>query len=66
MNIFGSIPIYDSKDKSACAEWLQCVKEGSFQTGFNFRSALIQRATHDVAEVIRSLDNDMTHDQIIV
>ena len=27
-NTFGSIPIYDSKDKSACAEWLQCVKEG--------------------------------------
>ena len=64
-NTFGSIPIYDGKDKSGCAEWLQHVKEGSFQTGFDFRFALIQRATHDVAEVIRSLDDDMTHDQII-
>ena len=64
-NTFGSIPIYDGKDKSACAEWLQHVKEGSFQTGFNFRSALIQRATHDMIEVIRSLDNNMTHNQII-
>ena len=64
-NTFDSIPIYDGKDKSACAEWLQLIKEGSFQTGFDFRSALIQKATHEVAEVIRSLDDDMTHDQII-
>ena len=64
-NTFCSIPISDGKDKSACAEWLQHVKEGSFQTGFNFRSALHQRAIHNVAEVIRSLDDDMTHDQII-
>ena len=64
-NTFGSIPIYDDKDKSACAEWLQHVKEGSFQTGFNFRSALIHRATHNIAEAIRSLNDDMTYDQII-
>ena len=63
-NTFGSNPIYNGKDKSACAEWLHHVKEGSFQTRFNFSSTLIQRDTHDVAEVIRSLDDDMTHDQI--
>ena len=37
---FGCIPIYDSKDKTACAEWLQCIKEVNFQTGHTLAQPL--------------------------
>ena len=63
--MIGSIPIYDRKDRDACAEWLQRCKESSFHTGYNFRSALLQRSSQDVAKVIRSLDENLTHDKLI-
>ena len=50
------IPIYDGKDKDAYTEWLQRCKEASFHTGYSFRSALLQRSSQDVANIIRSLD----------
>ena len=45
----GCIPIYNGKDKDACTEWLQRCKEVSYYTGYNFRSALLQRSSQDVA-----------------
>ena len=48
----GCIPIYDGKDKDACTEWLQRCKEASYYTGYNFRSALLQRSSQDMAKVI--------------
>ena len=53
------IPIYDGKDKDACTEWLQRCKEASYYMGHNFRSALLQRSSQDVAKVIRSLDKEL-------
>ena len=61
----GCIPIYDGKDKDACTEWLQRCKEVSYYTGYNFRSALLQRSSQDVAKVIWSLDEELTHDKLI-
>ena len=61
----GCIPIYDGKDKDACTEWLQRCKEASYYTGYNFRSALLQRSSQDVAKVICSLDEKLTHDKLI-
>ena len=48
----GCIPIYNGKDKDVCTKWLQKCKEASFYTGYNFRSALLQRSSQDVAKVI--------------
>ena len=48
----GCIPIYDGKDKDGCTEWLQRCKEASFYMGYNFRLALLQRSSEDVAKVI--------------
>ena len=54
------------KDKDACTEWLQrCCKEAGYYTGYNFRSALLQRSSQDVAKVIRSLDKELSHDKLI-
>ena len=61
----GCIPIYDGKDKDACTEWLQRCKEASYYTGYNFRSALLQRSSQDVANIIRSLDEELSHDKLI-
>ena len=61
----GCIPIYDGKDKDACTEWLQRCKEASYYTGYNFRSALLQRSSQDMAKVIRSLDKELSHDKLI-
>ena len=61
----GCIPIYDGKDKDACTEWLQRCKEASYYTGYNFRSALLQRSFQDVAKVIWSLDKKLMHDKLI-
>ena len=61
----GCIPIYDGKDKDACTEWLQRCKEASYYTGYNFRSTLLQRSSQDVAKVIHSLDEELTHDKLI-
>ena len=61
----GCIPIYDGKDKDGCTEWLQRCKEASFYTGYNFRLALLQRSSQDVAKVIHSLDEDLSHDKLI-
>ena len=47
------------KDKDTCAEWLQRCKESNVHTGYNFRSALLQRSSKNVAKVIRSLDEDL-------
>ena len=33
--------------------------------GYNFRSALLQRSSQDVAKVIRSLDEELSHDKLI-
>ena len=60
----GCIPIYDGKDKDACTEWLQRCKEASYYTGYNFRLALLQRSSQDVAKVIRSLDKELSHDKL--
>ena len=65
MSTVGGIPIYDGKDKDACTEWLQRCKEASFYTGYNFRLALLQRSSQDVAKVIRSLDKELSHDKLI-
>ena len=62
---FGSITIYDGKEKTTCAELLQNIKEGSFQTGYHFRSALIHRSSHKVADIVQSLPDDLSHDRII-
>ena len=62
----GCIPIYDGKDEDGCTKWLQIYKETSFYTGCNFRSALLQRSSQDVAKVIHSLDEDLSHDKLIV
>ena len=59
------IPIYDGKDKDACTKWLQRCKEASFHTRYSFRSALLQRSSRDVANIIRSLDEDLLHDRLI-
>ena len=59
------IPIYDGKDKDACTKWLQRCKEVSYYTGYNFRSAQLQRSSQDVAKVIWSLDKELTHDKLI-
>ena len=59
------IPIYDGKDKDACTEWLQRCKEASYYTGYNFRLALLQRSSQDMAKVIRSLDEELSHDKLI-
>ena len=48
----GCIPIYDGKDRDACTKWLQRCKEVSYYTGYNFRSALLQRSSQDMAKVI--------------
>ena len=48
------IPIYNGKDKDACTEWLQRCKEASYYTGYNFRLALLQKSSQDVAKVIQS------------
>ena len=61
----GCIPIYNVKDKDACTEWLQRCKEASYYTGYNFRSALLQRSSQDVAKVIRSLEKELSHDKLI-
>ena len=61
----GCIPIYNGKDKDACTEWLQRCKEASYYTGYNFRSALLQRSSQDMAKVIRSLDEELSHDKLI-
>ena len=61
----GCIPIYDGKDKDACTKWLQRCKEVSYYTGYNFRSALLQRSSQDVAKVIQSLDKEIPHDKLI-
>ena len=61
----GCIPIYDGKDKDACTEWLQRCKEASYYMGYNFRLALLQRSSQDVAKVIRSLDEELSHDKLI-
>ena len=61
----GCIPIYDRKDKDACTEWLQRCKEASYYTGYNFRLALLQRSSQDVAKIIRSLDEELSHDKLI-
>ena len=58
----GSTPVYDGKDKDTCREWLQHCKESSFHTGYNFRSALLQRSSQDVAKVIRSLNKNLPHE----
>ena len=65
MSTVGCIPIYDGKDKDACTEWLQRCKEASYYTGYNFRSALLQRSSQDMAKVIRSLDEELSHDKLI-
>ena len=61
----GCIPIYDGKDKDACTEWLQRCKGASYYSGYNFRLALLQRSSQDVAKVIRSLDEELSHDKLI-
>ena len=61
----GCIPIYNGKDKDACTEWLQRCKEASYYMWYNFRSALLQRSSQDVAKVIRSLDEVLSHDKLI-
>ena len=61
----GCTPIYNGKDKDACTEWLQRCKEASYYTGYNFRSALLQRSSQDVAKVIQSLDEELPHDKLI-
>ena len=33
--------------------------------GYNFRLALLQRSSQDVAKVIRSLDEELSHDKLI-
>ena len=38
----------------------------SYYTGYNFRSALLQRSSQDVAKVIQSLDEELPHDKLIV
>ena len=65
MSTVGCIPIYDGKDKDACTKWLQRCKEVSYYTGYNFRSALLQRSSQDMAKVIRSLDKELPHDKLI-
>ena len=65
MSTVGCIPIYDGKDKDACTEWLQRCKEASYYTGYNFRSVLLQRSSQDIAKVIRSLDEELSHDKLI-
>ena len=65
MSTVGCIPIYNGKDKDACTEWLQRCKEASYYTGYNFRSALLQRSSQDVVKVIRSLDEELSHDKLI-
>ena len=62
---FGCIPIYDGKDKTACAKWLQHIKDVSSQTGYDFRSALVHRSTRDITNIIRSLPDDISHEKII-
>ena len=59
------IPIYNGKDKDACTKWLQICKEVSYYTGYNLRSALLQRSSQDVATVILSLDKELPHDKLI-
>ena len=61
----GCIPIYDGKDKDACTKWLQRCKEASYYTGYNSRSALLQRSFQDIAKVIQSLDKELSHDKLI-
>ena len=61
----GCIPLYNEKYKDACTEWLQRSKEASYYTGYNFRLALLQRSSQDVAKVIRSLDEELSHDKLI-
>ena len=61
----GCNPIYNGKDKDACTEWLQRCKEASYYMGYNFRLALLQRSSQDVAKVIRSLDEELSHDKVI-
>ena len=60
----GCIPIYNGKDKDGCTKWLQRCKEASFYTGYNFISVLLQRSSQDVAKVIHSLDEDLSHDRL--
>ena len=48
----GCIPIYDGKNKDICTKWLQRCKEASYYTGYNFRSALLQRSSQDITKVI--------------
>ena len=40
-------------------------KEVSYYTGYNFRSALLQICSQDMAKVIQSLDKDPPHDKLI-
>ena len=61
----GCIPIYDGKDTDACTKWLQRCKQASYYTGYNFRSALLQRSSQEVVEVIQSLDIELSHDKLI-
>ena len=61
----GCITIYERKDKDACTEWLQRCKEARYYTGYNFRLALLQRSSQDVAKDIRSLDEELSHDKHI-
>ena len=46
-------------------EWLQPVKEVSFQTDLDFRSALLHRSAQEVTNIIRSLPEDISHDKLI-
>ena len=62
---FGSIPICDGSDRSTYTEWVQCIKEGSYQTDYIFHTALLQRSSKDVANVIRCLPENTDHDKII-
>ena len=64
-SMVGCIPIYDGKDKDGCTKWLQRCKEASFYTGYNFRSALLQRSSQDMAKVIWSLYEELSHDKLI-
>ena len=61
----GCIPFYDRKDKDGCTKWLQRCKEASFYTVYNFRLALLQRSSQDMAKVIQSLDKELSHDKLI-
>ena len=53
------------KTRNACTEWLQRCKEASYYMGYNFRLALLQRSSQDMAKVIRSLDKELSHDKLI-